>query len=75
MYEEEAPLFFEDRSDEIIGDDVFARLLIFPNVLDHRPPGVLHPRGARGDRRDTLGNVADFAAGRDCANEVRAPAR
>ena len=52
VYEEEGPLFFEDRSDEIIHDDVFARLLIFPNVLDHRPPGVPHRRGAGSDRGD-----------------------
>ena len=33
VYEEEGRLFFEDRSDEVIDDDVFARLLTFPNVL------------------------------------------
>jgi D-lactate dehydrogenase len=33
VYEEEADLFFEDLSDRIIPDDVFARLLTFPNVL------------------------------------------
>ena len=33
VYEEESPLFFEDRSTEVITDDVFARLLTFPNVL------------------------------------------
>ena len=33
VYEEEADLFFEDRSQEILDDDVFARLLTFPNVL------------------------------------------
>ena len=33
VYEEEANLFFEDLSGSIIGDDVFARLLTFPNVL------------------------------------------
>lgn len=33
MYEEEGDLFFEDLSDQIIQDDVFARLLTFPNVL------------------------------------------
>jgi D-lactate dehydrogenase len=33
VYEEEADLFFEDKSDEIIGDDVFSRLLTFPNVV------------------------------------------
>lgn len=33
VYEEEADLFFEDLSDKVIQDDVFARLLTFPNVL------------------------------------------
>lgn len=33
VYEEEADLFFEDRSNLILPDDVFARLLTFPNVL------------------------------------------
>lgn len=33
VYEEEADLFFENLSDRFIPDDVFARLLTFPNVL------------------------------------------
>jgi D-lactate dehydrogenase len=33
VYEEEADLFFEDLSDRVVDDDVFARLLTFPNVL------------------------------------------
>jgi D-lactate dehydrogenase len=33
VYEEEAALFFDDKSDEVIRDDVFERLLTFPNVL------------------------------------------
>lgn len=33
VYEEEAALFFEDRSGHILQDDVFARLLTFRNVL------------------------------------------
>lgn len=33
VYEKEGALFFEDHSDEIILDDVFERLLTFPNVL------------------------------------------
>lgn len=33
VYEEEADLFFSDLSAEVIRDDVFARLLTFPNVL------------------------------------------
>jgi D-lactate dehydrogenase len=33
VYEEEGDLFFENMSDRILQDDVFARLLTFPNVL------------------------------------------
>jgi D-lactate dehydrogenase len=33
VYEEEGELFFRDLSDSVIHDDVFARLLTFPNVL------------------------------------------
>ena len=33
VYEEESDLFFEDLSNQILRDDVFARLLTFPNVL------------------------------------------
>ena len=33
VYEEEGDLFFEDQSDQIIQDDVFSRLLTFPNVI------------------------------------------
>jgi D-lactate dehydrogenase len=33
VYEEEADLFFQDLSSSFIADDVFARLLTFPNVL------------------------------------------
>jgi D-lactate dehydrogenase len=33
VYEEEAQLFFEDRSDLPLQDDVLARLLTFPNVI------------------------------------------
>ena len=33
VYEQEADLFFEDRSSEIVRDDTLQRLLMFPNVL------------------------------------------
>lgn len=33
VYEEEADLFFEDLSNTVIQDDVFTRLLTFPNVV------------------------------------------
>ena len=33
VYEEEEGIFYEDRSTEIVEDDVLARLMTFPNVL------------------------------------------
>jgi D-lactate dehydrogenase len=33
VYEEESDLFFEDFSNRLLQDDVFARLLTFPNVV------------------------------------------
>ena len=33
VYEEEEEIFFEDRSGLVLSDDVFARLLTFPNVI------------------------------------------
>ncbi len=33
VYEEEEQIFFEDRSGLILSDDVFARLLTFPNMI------------------------------------------
>jgi D-lactate dehydrogenase len=33
VYEEESNLFFEDKSNQLLQDDVFARLLTFPNVV------------------------------------------
>src|SRR3546814_19588025 len=39
VYEEEGDLFFRDLSETMLQDDVFARLLTFPNVLITGPPG------------------------------------
>ena len=33
VYEEEGELFFEDQSNRVLTDDVFSRLLTFPNVI------------------------------------------
>jgi hypothetical protein len=33
VYEQESDLFFEDLSNEVVKDDVFQRLLTFPNVI------------------------------------------
>lgn len=70
VYEEEAPLFFEDRSGEIIEDDVFARLLTFPNVLITAHQAFLTHEALASIAETTLGNVAAVLAGEPCDNEV-----
>jgi D-lactate dehydrogenase len=70
VYEEEAELFFEDRSDEVITDDVFARLLTFPNVLITAHQAFLTREALAAIAETTLANLSDLEAGRPCANEV-----
>jgi D-lactate dehydrogenase len=71
VYEEEAELFFEDRSGEIIADDVFARLLTFPNVLITAHQGFLTSEALAAIAETTLANLSDLDAGRPCPNEIR----
>ncbi len=59
VYEEEADLFFVDRSEEILGDDVFARLLTFPNVLITAHQAFLTDNALRSIAETTLANVSD----------------
>lgn len=70
VYEEEAELFFEDRSGEVIADDVFARLLTFPNVLITAHQGFLTREALAAIAATTLANLDDFASGRTCANAI-----
>jgi D-lactate dehydrogenase len=71
VYEEEADLFFEDRSDEIIDDDVFSRLLTFPNVLITAHQAFLTREALGAIAETTLDNVASVVTGGPIRNEVR----
>jgi D-lactate dehydrogenase len=70
VYEEEAPLFFEDRSTEVITDDVFARLLTFPNVLLTAHQGFFTRPALHAIAETTLANLDDLDAGRPCPNQL-----
>jgi D-lactate dehydrogenase len=70
VYEEESELFFEDRSDEIIDDDVFARLLTFPNVLITAHQAFLTREALAAIAETTLHNVTSVLAGEPCENTV-----
>ena len=73
VYEEEAHLFFSDRSDEILDDDVFARLLTFPNVLITAHQAFLTREALGAIAAVTMDNVAAVLADEPCENEVEAP--
>ena len=74
VYEEEADLFFVDLSDEIIQDDILARLLTFPNVIVTGHQAFLTRNAIETNIKTTLTNIADFESGRRCPNEITADA-
>jgi D-lactate dehydrogenase len=73
VYEEEADLFFEDRSEEILWDDTFARLLTFPNVLITAHQAFLTAEALRAIATTTVANLTDLARGQRCVNTVARP--
>jgi D-lactate dehydrogenase len=71
VYEEEAELFFEDRSEQIIDDDVFSRLLTFPNVLITAHQAFLTREALAAIAETTLSNVESVVGEGPVRNEVR----
>ena len=61
VYEQEAGLFFTDRSLQIIDDDVFERLLTFPNVLITGHQGFFTQEALTEIANTTISNIEDFA--------------
>jgi len=73
VYEEEASLFFEDHSSRVIADDVFARLLTFPNVLVTGHQAFLTHEALSAIAATTLASVDAFDAGETLVNAVTVP--
>ena len=71
VYEEEADLFFEDLSGRIIPDDVFARLLTFPNVLITGHQGFFTVEALRAIAETTIVNITAFAETGEPIHPVR----
>ena len=70
VYEEEADLFFEDLSNQVIRDDVFARLLTFPNVLVTGHQAFFTEDALTQIAKTTVANIGEFAETGDCRNKV-----
>jgi D-lactate dehydrogenase len=70
VYEQEADLFFEDLSNEIIQDDVFQRLLTFPNVLITGHQAFLTEEALSAIAEATLASIAEAEAGASLTRQV-----
>jgi len=70
VYEEEEQLFFQDLSSHVITDDVFARLLTFPNVLVTAHQAFFTSEALTVISETTLRNVTAFERGERSGNEL-----
>ena len=70
VYEEEAELFFEDHSHQVIQDDLFMRLLTFPNVLITSHQAFFTRSALEEIARVTVANLTAFEQGGPLATEV-----
>ena len=70
VYEEEGDLFFENLSDRIITDDVFSRLLTFPNVIITGHQGFFTADALTAIAETTMENLSAFEAGVASGNEL-----
>ena len=70
VYEQEAELFFEDHSDQIIQDDTFARLMTFPNVMITGHQAFFTEEAMRAIAEVTLLNISQVEQGQVCPNEI-----
>ena len=73
VYEEEANLFFEDNSNEIIQDDILALLISLPNVIITSHQGYLTEEALDNIASVTLKNLDDYYHGLKLENEVICP--
>jgi D-lactate dehydrogenase len=70
VYEEEADIFFEDLSGQVIQDDVFARLLTFPNVIITGHQGFFTEEALADITQTTMDNLSEFERSGKCINAV-----
>ncbi len=63
VYEEEEALFFEDLTGQVIHDDVFARLITFPNVVITGHQAFFTDKAMQNIAQTTLKNISEFSKG------------
>lgn len=70
VYEEEADVFYEDNSSDIIDDDTLAILLSMPNVLVTSHQAFLTEEALANIAQTTIDNIKGFFDNGKCENEV-----
>jgi D-lactate dehydrogenase len=70
VYEEESNYFYEDRSDEVMTDDILARLLSFNNVIVTSHQAFFTNEAMSNIASVTFGNISDYFEGKALVNEV-----
>ena len=73
VYEQESALFFENMSEEGIADDIFARLLTFPNVLITGHQAFFTQEALSNIAETTIANLTELECNGTCANEISPP--
>jgi D-lactate dehydrogenase len=73
VYEQEEALFFEDRSDTIIQDDLFQLLQSFPNVVITAHQAFFTQDALTAIATTTLANATCFEQGQVCPNLLELP--
>ncbi|MFC3034585.1 2-hydroxyacid dehydrogenase [Pseudoalteromonas fenneropenaei] len=71
VYEQESELFFKNRSEEIIQDDTFSRLVSFPNVLITGHQGFFTQEALHEIARVTLANISAWESKQPLLNQVK----
>ncbi len=70
VYEEESEFFFEDRSEDIIGDDILARLISMPNVLVTSHQAFLTEEALNNIAITTIENINEYFSKGECTNSI-----
>jgi D-lactate dehydrogenase len=71
VYEQEADLFFRDLSSTVVSDDMFQRLLSFPNVIVTGHQAFFTEEAITTICETTINSVTEFATGQALSNEIR----
>lgn len=71
VYEEEADIFYEDKSGHILSDDILARLISMPNVIVTSHQAFLTKEALDNIARITIDNIEKCYRKEECINEIK----